>query len=147
LPSRGKKARPYLADTPRNSSGRPKPVPLRNGFPTLDDLGITWKLAPGAAIGGDPGQGFRLVFGDGDEQEWEITTRLLLYYFEPRQAAAKNQQRIVGGRIDDLIDVFSAAMKHFPAVTLSRRWLPTWTARWQSGVARAVEQCPGSVET
>jgi hypothetical protein len=26
----------YLAGTPRNSGGRPKPLPLRNGFPTLD---------------------------------------------------------------------------------------------------------------
>jgi hypothetical protein len=56
-------------------------------------------------------------------QEWEITTRLLLYYFEPRQAAAKNRQRIVGGRIDDLIDVFSAAMKRFLGGG-SRRGLP-----------------------
>ena len=45
----------YLAGTPRNSGGRPKPVPLGNGFPTLDDLGITRKLpSPGTAIGGDP---------------------------------------------------------------------------------------------
>jgi hypothetical protein len=35
----------YLVDTPRNSGGRPKPVPLGNGFPTLDDLGITRKLS------------------------------------------------------------------------------------------------------
>ena len=35
----------YLAGTPRNSGGRPKPVPLGNGFPTLDDLGITRKLS------------------------------------------------------------------------------------------------------
>ena len=34
----------YLAGTPRNSGGRPKHVPLGNGFPTLDDLGITRKL-------------------------------------------------------------------------------------------------------
>lgn len=26
-------------------------------------------------------------------------------------------------------------------------WLPTWTAQWQFGVARAVEQCLGSVDT
>ena len=35
----------YLVDRPRNSGGRPKPVPLGNGFPTLDDLGITRKLS------------------------------------------------------------------------------------------------------
>jgi hypothetical protein len=39
-----------------------------------------------------------MVFGDGDEQEREITTRLLLHYSKRRQATAKNQQRIVGGR-------------------------------------------------
>src|SRR5260370_5484200 len=35
----------YLVGTPRNSGGRPKPVPLGNGFPTLDDLGMTRKLS------------------------------------------------------------------------------------------------------
>ena len=35
----------YLAGTPRNSGGRPKPVPRGNGFPTLDDLGITRKFS------------------------------------------------------------------------------------------------------
>ena len=35
----------YLAGTPRNTGGRPKPVPLGNGFPTLQDLGVTRKLS------------------------------------------------------------------------------------------------------
>jgi hypothetical protein len=35
----------YLVGTPRNSGGRPKPVPLGNGFPRLEDLGITRKLS------------------------------------------------------------------------------------------------------
>src|SRR5215469_12652614 len=35
----------YLAGTPRNSGGRPKPIPLGNGFPTLEDLGTTRKLS------------------------------------------------------------------------------------------------------
>jgi hypothetical protein len=35
----------YLDGTRRNSGGRPKPVPLGNGFPTLEDLGITRKLS------------------------------------------------------------------------------------------------------
>jgi hypothetical protein len=87
-----------LAGTPGNSSGGPKLVPLRNGYPTLGDLGINPEtLAPGTAIGGYPGQGFRLVFGDGDEQEWEITTRLLQHYSKRRQATAKDRHRIVGG--------------------------------------------------
>jgi hypothetical protein len=33
-----------------------------------------------------------------------------------------------------------------PTVTLSRRWLPIWTARLAFRGARAVEQCLGSVE-
>ena len=88
----------YLAGTPRNSGGRPKPVPLRNGFPTLDDLGITRKLSHRAQrLAEIPAKDFDWYLRTAAAQEWEITTRLLLHYFEPRQAAAKNQQRIVGG--------------------------------------------------
>ncbi|HWX35126.1 MAG TPA: hypothetical protein VNZ53_47860 [Steroidobacteraceae bacterium] len=90
----------YLAGTPRNSGGRPKPVPRGNGFPTLDDLGIIRKLSHRAQrLAATPASHFDWYLGTAAEQELEITTRLLLYYSEPRQAAAKNQQRIVGGRI------------------------------------------------
>ena len=95
----------YLADTPRNSGGRPKPVPLGNGFPTLDALGITRKLSHRAQrLAAIPATDFDWYLGTAAAQEWEITTRLLLHHSERRQATAKNQQRIVGGRIDDLIE-------------------------------------------
>jgi MT-A70 len=56
---------------------------MRNGFPTLDDLGITRKLSHRAQ---------RLAEIPAKDFDWYLRT-----------AAAKNQQRIVGGRIDDLI--------------------------------------------
>jgi hypothetical protein len=90
----------YLAGTPRNSGGRPKPGPLGNGFPTPDDLGITQKFSHRAQrLAEIPTKDLDWYLSTAAEQELEITTRLLLYYSEPRQAAAKNQQRIVGGRI------------------------------------------------
>jgi TPR repeat protein len=97
----------YLAGTSRNSVGRPKPVPLRNGFPTLDDLGITRKLPHRAQrLAAIPAKDFDWYLRTAAKNELEITTRLLLYYSKGRRATAKNRHRIVGGRIDDLIDVF-----------------------------------------
>jgi len=67
--------------TPRNSGGRPKPVPLRNGFPTLDDLGITRKLSHRAQrLAEIPAKDFDWYLRTAAAQEWEITTRLLLHY-------------------------------------------------------------------
>jgi hypothetical protein len=87
----------YLADTPRNSGGRPKHVPLGNGFPTLDDLDITQKLSRRAQrLAAIPASHFDWYLGTAAEQEWEINTRLLLHHSERRQATAKNQQWIVG---------------------------------------------------
>jgi hypothetical protein len=54
-------------------------------------------------------------------REWEITTRLLLYYSKRRQATAKNQQRIVGGRIDDLIE-FARAGHRVGCVVIDPPW-------------------------
>ena len=77
---------------------------MRNGFPTLDDLGITRKLSHRAQrLAAIPAKDFDWYLGTAAKQEWEITTRLLLHHSARRQATAKNQQRIVGGRIDDLI--------------------------------------------
>lgn len=112
----------YLAGTPRNSGGRPKPVPLRNGFPTLDDLGITRKLSHRAQrLAEIPARDFDLYLRTAAEQEWEITTRLLLYHSDRRQATAKNQQRIVGGRIDDLIE-FAAAGNRMGCIVVDPPW-------------------------
>jgi N6-adenosine-specific RNA methylase IME4 len=112
----------YLAGTPRNSGGRPKPVPLRNGFPTLDDLGITRKLSHRAQrLAEIPAKDFDWYLRTAAAQEWEITTRLLLYYSERRQATAKNQQRIVGGRINDLIE-FAAAGNRMGCIVVDPPW-------------------------
>ena len=95
----------YLAGTPRNSGGRPKPVPQGNGFPTLDDLGITRKLSHRAQrLAAIPAKDFDWYLRTAAAQEWEITTRLLLHYPERRQATAKNRQRIVGGASPRLIE-------------------------------------------
>jgi hypothetical protein len=73
-----------------------------NGFPTLDDLGISKKLSHRAQrLAAIPTKDFDWYL-TAAEQELEITTRLLLHYSERRQATAKN--RIVEGRIDDLVD-------------------------------------------
>jgi N6-adenosine-specific RNA methylase IME4 len=95
----------YLTGTPRNSGGRPKPVPLGNGFPTLEDLGITRKLSHRAQrIAAVPTTEFEWYLRTAHKQEWEITTRLLLRPYERRQTTEENRQRVIGGRVDDLID-------------------------------------------
>jgi N6-adenosine-specific RNA methylase IME4 len=112
----------YLAGTPRNSGGRPKPVPLRNGFPTLDDLGITRKLSHRAQrLAEIPAKDFDLYLRTAAAQEWEITTRLLLHYSERRQATANNRQRIIGGRVDDLIE-FAAAGNRMGCIVVDPPW-------------------------
>jgi len=112
----------YLVGTRRNSGGRPKPVPLGNGFPTLEDLGITRKLSHRAQrLATIPPKDFESYLGMAAEQEWEITTRLLLHYHERRQATANNQKRIVGGRIDDLIE-FAAAGNRMGCIVIDPPW-------------------------
>src|SRR5258708_14198683 len=82
----------YLAGTPRNSGGRPKPVPLRNGFPTLDDLGITRKLSHRAQqLAEIPAKDFDWYLRPAAAQEWEITTTLLRDYSGRRQPSADIQ--------------------------------------------------------
>jgi hypothetical protein len=95
----------YLAGTSRNSGGRPKPVPLGNGFPTLEDLGITRKLSHRAQrIAAVSTTEFERFLRAARKQEWEITTRLLLRPYERRQRTEENRQRVVGGRVNDLIE-------------------------------------------
>src|ERR1700747_3444638 len=113
----------YLAGTPRNSGGRPKPVPLGNGFPTLEDLGITRKLSYRAQrLAAIPAKDFDWYLRTAAAQEWEITTRLLLHYYQRRQATAENRQRIVGGRIDDLTEV-AAAGHRMGCIVVDPPWL------------------------
>src|SRR5215813_3087514 len=112
----------YLADTPRNSGGRPKPVPAGNGYPTLEDLGITRKLSHRAQrLASIPANDFDLYLRTAAEQEWEITTRLLLHHYERRHARAANRQRIVGGHIDDLIE-FAVGGNRMGCIVIDPPW-------------------------
>jgi len=112
----------YLAGTPRNTGGRPKPVPLGNGFPTLQDLGVTRKLSYRARrLAAIPAKDFDWYLAAAAHQDLEITTRLLLYHSERRQAASDNQKRIVGGHIDDLIE-FAAAGNRMGCIVVDPPW-------------------------
>jgi N6-adenosine-specific RNA methylase IME4 len=112
----------YLAGTPRNSGGRPKAVPLGNGFPRLQELGITRKLSHRAQrLASIPAKDFDWYLRTAADQELEITTRLLLYHSERRQATAENRQRIVGGRIDDLIE-FATAGNRMGCIVIDPPW-------------------------
>jgi N6-adenosine-specific RNA methylase IME4 len=51
-----------------------------------------------------PASEFEAYFREAHDAGWEITTRLLLHYCQRRQAAVGNRQRIVGGRVADLIE-------------------------------------------
>jgi N6-adenosine-specific RNA methylase IME4 len=111
-----------LTTTPR-LHGRPKPVPSEDTLPSLADLGIhDRKLSHRAQrLAAIPLRHFELYLKTATQQEWEITTRLLLYYYERRHATAKNQQRIVGGRIDDLIE-FAAAGNRMGCIVVDPPW-------------------------
>jgi MT-A70 len=112
----------FLSGTPRNLGGRPKPVLRGNGFPTLEDLGITRKMSHRAQrLAAIPTNDFDLYLKTATEQEWEITTRLLLHHYERRQTTAKNRQRIIGGRVDDLIE-FAAAGNRMGCIVVDPPW-------------------------
>ena len=94
-----------LTTTPR-LHGRPKTVPDENTFPSLSDLGvpdrkISYRAQRIAAV---PTREFEAYLRDAHHAGWEITTRGLLCVSERRQASSRNLQRIVGGRVVDLID-------------------------------------------
>jgi N6-adenosine-specific RNA methylase IME4 len=94
-----------LTTTPR-LHGRPKSVPDENTFPSLSELGVTDRKISHRAqrIAAVPARDFEAYFRDAQHQAWEITTRGLLCQSERRQASSRNRQRIVGGRIADLIE-------------------------------------------
>src|SRR5580704_10776005 len=111
-----------LTTTPR-LHGRPKSVPQENTLPRLSDLGVpdrklSYRAQRLAAI---PAKDFDWYLRTAAAQEWEITTRLLLHHSERRQATAKNQQRIVGGRINDLIE-FAAAGNRMGCIVVDPPW-------------------------
>jgi N6-adenosine-specific RNA methylase IME4 len=113
----------YLADTPRNPGGRPKPVPDGTGFPSLAELGITKKLSHRAQrLAAIRKEDFEWYLATARERGWEITTRLLLLYCGRRGEWERNQQRIVGGRVEDLIE-FAQAGNRMGCIVLDPPWL------------------------
>jgi N6-adenosine-specific RNA methylase IME4 len=94
-----------LMTTPR-LHGRPKTVPSENTLPSLSDLGVPERKLSHRAqrIAAVPTAEFESYLKTAHEQEWEITTRLLLRAYERPQATERSQQCAVGGRVDDLID-------------------------------------------
>jgi hypothetical protein len=54
---------------------------------------------------------FEAYFRDSQHEGWEITTRHLLLLSERRQASSRNRQRIVGGRVGDLIEFTRTGQK------------------------------------
>jgi N6-adenosine-specific RNA methylase IME4 len=112
----------YLADTPRNSGGRPKPVPGRNRFPTLAELGIDRKLSQRAQrVAAIPDADFEWYFRTALQKGWEITSMHLLSECERRQAVLKKQERIVGGRVGDLIE-FARTGNRMGCIVLDPPW-------------------------
>jgi hypothetical protein len=69
----------FLSGTPRNLGGRPKPVLRGNGFPTLEDLGITRKMSHRAQrLAAIPTNDFDLYLKTAAEQEWECAFRSIV---------------------------------------------------------------------
>ena len=101
-----------LTTTPR-LHGRPKSVPGGNTFLSLSELGVPDRKISHRAqrIAAIPTSDFEWYLRTAQEWEWEITTRLLFYHCERRQATERNRKRIVGGRIDDLIDFVKAGYR------------------------------------
>jgi N6-adenosine-specific RNA methylase IME4 len=95
-----------LTTTPR-LHGRPKSVPDENTFPRLSDLGVPDRKISHRAqrIAAVPARDFEAYLRDAQHGGWEITTRQLLWLSERRQASSRNRQRIVGGRVADLIEL------------------------------------------
>jgi N6-adenosine-specific RNA methylase IME4 len=122
-----------LATTPR-LHGRPKSVPDENTFPSiatgdkprlpsLCDLGISDRKISHRAqrIAALPTIDFEWYLRTAHEREWEITTRLLLHHCERRQAAERNRQRVVGGRVADLFE-FARAGHRMGCMVVDPPW-------------------------
>jgi hypothetical protein len=82
-----------LTTTPR-LHGRAKSDPDENTLPSLSDLGVPdRKLSHRAQrIAAVPTADFESYLKTAHEQEWEITTRLLLRAYERPQTTERNQQ-------------------------------------------------------
>jgi N6-adenosine-specific RNA methylase IME4 len=111
-----------LTTTPR-LHGRPKSVPDENTFPSLSELGVPdRKLSHRAQrIAAVPAGEFEAYFRDAQNEGWEITTRGLLCQSERRQASSRNRQRIVGGRVADLIK-FARTRPRMGCIVIDPPW-------------------------
>ena len=116
----------FLVETERHAGGRPlkKPVPGGNGFSParLRDLGIDRKLSSRAQrLAAMPVAEFRAWLDQAQERQIEICTRDLLNFFDRREAARRNRQRIVGGQVADLV-AFARAGNRVGTVYLDPPW-------------------------
>jgi len=119
-----------LLTTTSRLRGRPKSVHQEDTLPSLADLGIddrrlSHRVQKLAMI---PHKLFEGYLAEAHRIGWEITTRALIHVCEHRQAVTKNRQRIVGGRVPDLIEFARAGHRmgtlyvdppwHVPGVAL-----------------------------
>jgi N6-adenosine-specific RNA methylase IME4 len=111
-----------LTTTPR-LHGRPKSVPAQNTLPRLSDLGVRdRKLSHRAqSIAAVPIREFEAYLRDAHHAGWEITTRELLNLCERRQALSRNRQRIVGGRVADLME-FARTAPRLGCIVIDPPW-------------------------
>jgi N6-adenosine-specific RNA methylase IME4 len=83
---------------------RPKSVDAQDTF-RLADHDISRDLSARAQkIAEIPKHLIEDFFKEADDKNEEITTKLLLRWYRHQQTATENQERIVGGRISDLIE-------------------------------------------
>jgi len=111
-----------LTTTPR-LHGRPKSVPDENTFPRLSDLGVPDRKVSHRAqrIAAVPVAEFEAYLRDAHRGGWEITTRHLLWSSERQQASSRNRQRIIGGRVADLIE-FARSGPKMGCVVIDPPW-------------------------
>jgi N6-adenosine-specific RNA methylase IME4 len=111
-----------LTTTPR-LHGRPRSVPARNSLPSLADLGVCDRKISHRAqrIAAVPTVDFEWYLRTAHKENWEITTRGLLSSCERRQAVSRNRQRIVGGRVADLME-FARAGPRLGCIVIDPPW-------------------------
>jgi N6-adenosine-specific RNA methylase IME4 len=82
-------------------------------LPTLSDLGVPDRKISHRAqrIAAVPDADFEAYLLKARDAEWEITTRHLLCISERRQATSRNRQRIVGGKVDALMEFARGGQK------------------------------------
>jgi N6-adenosine-specific RNA methylase IME4 len=96
----------FLRDMDRQRSGRPKMVAPRDYFrPRLADLGISKSMSQRAQRLADiPTAIFDHYIRDTTNQKHELTARGLWLFAERLVMRTRNKQKIVGGRVDDLLE-------------------------------------------